>query len=239
MSALAAAKRAFYREERIAAAYDKQRFGGAAGAYVNLRELRVVGSLLPSWMETVADVGAGTGRLLPLLRGRASRVAGLDASWAMLEQAAHRCAPQGDSGAGLVQADAFALPLKDGGLDGVACLRLLFHFDDPAPALRELRRVVRPDGVLVCDTSTWSPRGLLPLGRNAWGERVAAMSRQRFRAMAQEAGWRVSEERPCFLISPYIYRRLPLALALGLERLERHLPERLLCRVFWRLEAPA
>jgi ubiquinone/menaquinone biosynthesis C-methylase UbiE len=227
MSALVEAKRAFYRDDRVAAAYDRQRFGGSSGAYVNTREIGLAGSLLPPRMDAVADVGTGTGRLLPLLRERASRVLGLDASLAML----------GAAKGVLIQADAFALPIRDGGLDAATCLRLLFHFDDPAPALRELRRVVGAGGVLVCDTSTWSPRGLLPLGRRAWGERVAAMSRPRFRALAQAAGWRVAAERPCFLISPYMYRRLPLALARALERLERHLPEQLLCRVFWRLEA--
>lgn len=232
MSALVEAKRAFYREDRVAAAYDRQRFGGSSGAYVNSREIGLVGSLLPARMDAVADVGTGTGRLLPLLRARSARVLGLDASSAMLGQVR-------DGGHALVQADAFALPLRDGGIEAATCLRLLFHFDDPAPALRELRRAVRPGGMLVCDTSTWSPRGLLPMGRGAWGERVASMSRQRFRALAQGTGWHVSAERPCFLISPYMYRRLPLPLARGLERLERHLPEQLLCRVFWRLEAAA
>ena len=237
-AALADAKRAFYREERVAAGYDQQRFGGASGAYVNNREIAVVARLLPASLASVADVGAGTGRLLPLLRERSDRVLALDASLAMLRQVpspsrSHR----GGSGTALVQADAFALPLASGGLEAATCLRLLFHLQEPAPVLRELRRVVQPGGVLVCDSATWSPRGLLPLGRGAWGERVSAMSRQAFRTLAQEAGWRVAAERACFLISPYTYRRLSLPLARLLERLEGHLPERWRCRMFWRLEA--
>jgi SAM-dependent methyltransferase len=236
-AALAEAKRAFYREERVAAAYDRQRFGGASGAYVNNRELAVVAGLLPASLGSVADVGAGTGRLLPLLRQRAKRVVALDASMAMLRHANPHPGPLQEGEGSLVQADAFALPLASGELDGATCLRLLFHLQEPAAVLRELRRVVRPGGVLVCDSATWSPRGVIPLGRGAWGERVSAMNPAAFRSLAQEAGWRVIAERGCFLISPYTYRRLPLALARLLERLEAHLPERWRCRTFWRLDA--
>jgi SAM-dependent methyltransferase len=235
MSALVEAKRAFYRDERVATAYDRQRFGGSSGAYVNERELALIGSLLPLCVDKLADVAAGTGRLLPLLRSRAQSVVALDASLAMLRQAKSQVGAA--HGVMLGGADAFALPVRSGALDAVTCVRLLFHLDKPLPVLRELRRVTRLDGVLVCDTSTWSPRSMLAVGRGSWGERVAAMGRADFRALAQEAGWRVTAETPCFLISPYMYRRLPLALARRLEQLERHLPEPLLCRVFWRLEA--
>ena len=60
---------------------------------------------------------------------------------------------------------------------------------------------------------------------------------KRVRALAQASGWRATEQRSCFIISPYMYRLLPLAMARVLERLEHHLPRRLLCRSFWRLEA--
>jgi ubiquinone/menaquinone biosynthesis C-methylase UbiE len=232
MGTLVDAKRAFYRDERVAGTYDRQRFGGASGAYVNERELTLIAALLPERLSTIADVGSGTGRLLPILSARARRVLALDASLAMLREARPKAAePQ------LVQADAFALPLRDGALDAATCMRVLFHFDDVRPLLRELRRVVGPNGALVCDTTTWSPRGLLPLGRRLWGERVAAKTSRRFRALAREAGWTVEEERACFLVSPYLYRRAPLRLAMALERLEARLPERLLCRRFWRLRA--
>src|SRR5205823_8494610 len=84
-----------------------------------------------------------------------------------------------------VQADAFALPLRPGACCALTCLRVLFHFDDPRPLLRELRRAVAPGGVLVCDTATWSPRSLLPLDRQRWGDRVAAVSPRAFRAAAR------------------------------------------------------
>ena len=223
-------KREFYRRPEIVARYETQRFGGAGGLRVNQRELEIVTRLLPIG-GTMADVGCGTGRLLPLLRERADNVVGFDASLPMLHEASTRL-----PGA-LVQADAFSLPVIRGVFDAVASLRLLFHFDNPAPLLRELRRITRPGGTLVCDTSTWSPRSLLPIGKVQWGDRVATIRRADFRVLAHAAGWRVRAENACYLISPHMYRLLPLPIVRGMEALEARLPDELLCRVFWALEA--
>lgn len=236
MASLVEAKRTFYRDQAVAMRYDEQRFGGTSGSYVNAREVAIVAELLPAHIELAADVGSGTGRLLPLLEHRAHRIVALDTSLPMLQQAVRRpdflleqtCAVQGD---------AFGLPLRGGSFDAVTCMRVLFHFKDVRPLLAEIRRTSKIRGTLICDTSAWSPRSLVPLGRARWGDRVATLSQERFRQLAGEAGWRVRAEKPCFLISPYMYRQLPLAATRALERLELHLPQRLLCRVFWALEA--
>ncbi|MGI8916826.1 MAG: class I SAM-dependent methyltransferase [Chloroflexota bacterium] len=226
------AKRAFYRQPDIAGAYDAQRFGGVSGAHVNARELALVGELLP-FGGPIADVACGTGRLTAALRQRGDIVLPCDASLAMLRVAAsHQVGP-------VVQADAFALPIADATCTGAVTLRVLFHFVEPGALLAELRRVVRPGGTLVCDTYSWSARSLFPLSRRRWGATVSTVNRQRFRALANSLGWAVRAERPCFLVSPYIYRRLPLPFVLVLERLERQLPSFLLCRAFWALEATA
>jgi len=223
-------KREFYRRGDVASAYDTQRFGGRSGAYVSDREARTVRELL-SPVGTLVDVACGTGRLHPALRDRADRLVGLDASLPMLTSATTRGAD------GLAVADAFRLPLADGATDAAVTLRFLFHFDDLGPLLRELRRVTRPGGMLVCDTATWSPRSALPLDRGRWGERVATIAPDAFRRLAQSAGWTVRAERRAFLISPYLYRRLPLPAARLLERLERRLPPALRCRAYWALQA--
>lgn len=225
-------KREFYRRSEVAARYDLQRFGGASGAHVNARELALVCQLLPPG-GLQADIACGTGRLTAILRERGDVVLPCDASLAMLRVA------QGRAVGPFVQADAFALPIAYGACAGAATLRLLFHFADPGPLLTELRRIVQPGGVLVCDTYTWSARALIPLGRRRWGAAVSTISRDEFRRLAASVGWRAVTEYPCFLISPYIYRRLPLPFVRVLERLERRLPTRLLCRVFWALEATA
>ncbi|HEY7294895.1 MAG TPA: class I SAM-dependent methyltransferase [Dehalococcoidia bacterium] len=226
------AKRDFYRRPEIAAAYEEQRFGGASGAYVDAREWRLARSLLPRTC-LVAGIGCGTGRLLPRLRRRAERVIGIDASLPMLAVArAH-----GADDSLLAQGDAFRLPLATSSCDAVVSLRFLFHFADLALLLGELRRITRPGGRLVCDTATWSPRSLVSLDRRRWGDRVATIAPERFRALASATGWRVRAERSAFLVSPYLYRRLPLPAARALEAVEHVLPAAARCRVFWALEA--
>ena len=44
-----------------------------------------------------------------------------------------------------------ALPIEDGGFDVVLCLQVLEHSDDPAQAVRELRRVTAPGGRVLAD----------------------------------------------------------------------------------------
>ena len=225
-------KREFYRQSEVAGTYDAQRFGGASGAHVNARELALVCQLLPPGGPQ-ADIACGTGRLTAILRQRGDVVVPCDASLAMLRVAQrHAVGP-------VVQADAFSLPIADAACAGAAALRLLFHFAQPGPLLAELRRIVQPGGVLVCDTYSWSARALVPLGRRRWGAGVSTIRRGEFCRLAASLGWRVVTEYPCFLISPYIYRRLPLPFVRVLERLERRLPTVLLCRVFWALEATA
>jgi ubiquinone/menaquinone biosynthesis C-methylase UbiE len=46
----------------------------------------------------------------------------------------------------LVRADALALPFRDGALDGATGHRFLYLLDDPARALAEVRRALRPGG---------------------------------------------------------------------------------------------
>ncbi|WP_236704642.1 class I SAM-dependent methyltransferase [Deinococcus grandis] len=80
----------------------------------------------------VLDVGAGDGRLVRELarRGHAGRVVGVDPTPGPDVQPAH----------------AEALPFPDASFDVVLFARVLAHLPDPARALAEARRVLRPGG---------------------------------------------------------------------------------------------
>ena len=96
--------------------------------------------------ETVADVGCGNGRYLAELGrcGHAGPVLGVDMSPGMLRAAGGR-APQ----AGLLVADAMALPVRDAAAGLTLAMHMLYHVPEPQRAVRELRRITRPGGRLI------------------------------------------------------------------------------------------
>jgi len=95
----------------------------------------------------ILDVATGTGRLplamtaLPHFRGQ---VVGADHSRRMLAQA-RRTLPQTP----LVVADALHLPFAAASVGAVTCLEALEFFPDPAAGLREMARVLAPNGTLL------------------------------------------------------------------------------------------
>ena len=103
-------------------------------------------ALLPShW--TVADLGCGTGEVVARLAPLVHRVLGVDQEASMLEAARERTA--GRDNVVLVEGDLTALPLPDACADAALCLLVLHHIADPAAALAEARRILRPGGALV------------------------------------------------------------------------------------------
>jgi SAM-dependent methyltransferase len=100
------------------------------------------------------DVGCGAGLAAMLSASRGAVVCGLDASDALLEIARERT-PEGD----FRQGDLEALPFDDGHFDLVTGFNSFQFAGDPAQALREARRVTKPDGMIVI--VTWGePAGM-------------------------------------------------------------------------------
>lgn len=98
--------------------------------------------------SAVLDVGCGHGACLPLLAqqvGVGGRVAGIDASAAMVAAARRRVAAQGLA-AEVQRGDAHELPFGDGMFDAARIDRVLMFLREPQRALAELVRVVRPGG---------------------------------------------------------------------------------------------
>ncbi len=104
----------------------------------------------PVAREPVLEVGAGSGRdSLALSKAGATTVV-LDYSPASLD-VVRRLARRHGLPVHLVQADALALPFRDGTFQVVFHQGLLEHFRDPRPLLIENARVVKPQGRLVVD----------------------------------------------------------------------------------------
>lgn len=99
--------------------------------------------------DTVVDLGTGSGRLLPGLRGLAPNVIGVDASPAMLSEARRRTKEAGLNDIDLRLGDLAHLPLQDHEADAVVANMVLHHLPEPARAFDEIKRVLRPGGTLL------------------------------------------------------------------------------------------
>jgi ArsR family transcriptional regulator len=95
----------------------------------------------------VGDLGCGTGVLSAALAPHVARVHAVDASPAMLAAASARLA--GCANVTVTEGALEALPLPDASLDVAALMLVLHHVPDPARALREVHRVLRPAGRLL------------------------------------------------------------------------------------------
>ena len=97
----------------------------------------------------VLDLGVGPGTsALEMWRADPSRGhVGVDRSAPMLRLARRRAAALGLA-LPLVRADALRLPFRDGAIDGATGHSILYLIDDPARALAEVRRALRPGGAV-------------------------------------------------------------------------------------------
>jgi ArsR family transcriptional regulator len=95
----------------------------------------------------VGDLGCGTGQLTETIAPHVTRVIAVDGSADMLDAARKRLADAAN--VEIRQGDLEALPLNVGELDA-AMLSLVLHYSpDPARALTEVARVLRPGGRLL------------------------------------------------------------------------------------------
>ncbi|MBW2460426.1 MAG: class I SAM-dependent methyltransferase [Deltaproteobacteria bacterium] len=115
-----------------------------------------LGLLASRWrLDRVArllDVGSGGGhwgqrlaRWLP----DGSELVGVDREPGFLEGAAARAKERGLSRVTYVRGDAESLPFEDAVFGAVTCQTVLMHVANPAAALAEMRRVLKPGGLVV------------------------------------------------------------------------------------------
>jgi SAM-dependent methyltransferase len=95
--------------------------------------------------DVVLDAGCGNGRPLALFREYGSVAVGIDMSFGMART----------TGSSLVAVgDAQRLPFRDGAFDAAAAFMMLYHVPNLPAAAAELRRVVKPGGVVVATTAS-------------------------------------------------------------------------------------
>ncbi len=132
--------------QRAGMEWDEMRALGLDAAAV---EAAILGAL-PARIGALLDIGTGTGHLLELAAPRADHALGVDASREMLALARARLSERGlAERAAVRQADMYRLPLPDASQDAVTMQMVLHYAEDPAAALAEAARVLRPGGTLL------------------------------------------------------------------------------------------
>jgi len=96
----------------------------------------------------VLEVGVGSGLNFPFYGKQVETVIGIDPSPRLLAIARRRADAAGVR-AELLQGSAIAIPLADSTIDTVVMTWALCSITDPLAALREMRRVLKPDGTLL------------------------------------------------------------------------------------------
>lgn len=112
----------------------------------------VLAILAPRPGERLLEIGPGIGiHALPVAAALApgGRLQVLDAQQPMLDALAARAARAGIGNIDLGRGDACSLPYPDASFDAAYLIGVLGELPDPARALRELRRVLTPEGRLV------------------------------------------------------------------------------------------
>jgi len=124
-----------------------------------LAEERAMLEMLPADLRgmTVLDAGCGSGRYMLHAHRRGARaVFGMDLTFEMLQRAklettSQNRDPRGtDRTLSVAQAGLDAIPVRDNWADLVICGLALGHLPFLTPPLSELRRVMRPNGLLLC-----------------------------------------------------------------------------------------
>lgn len=100
-------------------------------------------------IETLLDVGTGTGRMLKLFSPHTKQGIGIDLSHEMLGVARSHLENNAITNMQIRHGDMYDLALMDGSMDLVLFHQVLHFADDPLAAIRETARILRPDGIVI------------------------------------------------------------------------------------------
>jgi ubiquinone/menaquinone biosynthesis C-methylase UbiE len=140
----------WWRRNPSACPYSQRFWVEAPHPFITRARLREI--LEPRPGERVLEVGPGTGYYsLPVAEwlGPGGRLDVLDLQEEMLDHTLRRAAEQGIENIDAARADAREMPYPDDSFDAAFLVTVLGEIPDQAAALRELRRVVKPQGRIV------------------------------------------------------------------------------------------
>lgn len=167
--------------EEVAAQWDRMRSNFFPES---IREKAVIAAGVKSG-ALAADVGAGTGFITEELLKHSVRVIAIDQAESMLEQMKAKFGPQ--ASVEYRQGDAERLPIESSTLDYAFANMYLHHVEDPARAIREMVRTLKPGGrLIITDLDEHRFEFLLTEQHDRW----MGFKREEMRRWFEEAGLR-------------------------------------------------
>lgn len=216
------------RLERLRSAQQEQAaayFAKVAESWDLLRTLHVPESAVETAIleavgdkiDTLFDLGTGTGRMLELLSGRYRRGLGLDSSREMIAVARAKLNAAGVTNAQVRLGDIGDIDPAIGTADVIIIHQVLHYFDDPGRMLAQARRLLKPGGeMLIVD---FAPHNLEFL-RAEHAHRRLGLSDSQMSAWARAAGLKVGA------LKEFPNNNDPQGLTVGLWRLVEDAEER-------------
>lgn len=125
--------------------------------------------LLADLSGSILEIGAGTGANVPRYPPSVKRLVVVDDDRHMLAKLETRVRESGRSGIEICEASATSLPFADASFDAVVSTLVLCSVPDADTVLREVRRVLRPNGAFVYLEHVADEEGT---SRFAWQRRV-------------------------------------------------------------------
>ncbi len=145
-----------YRQTEKVETYEHRRYGNIRRSLPHFMDCDAIQSYIRRYCSTqqlkALDLACGTGRLTRTLATRDLTIVSSDYSETMLAEAVTNAREVGAIIRPL-RADGFRLPIRSDSLDVVFTIRFLRHFKAPdrSALYAEIRRVLKPDGIVVFD----------------------------------------------------------------------------------------
>jgi len=228
-------KRAYYSELKVVKKYEKLRFQNPGGQYVHQNESMLFMNYLErcSDRESVLDIPVGTGRMMPHIHTLGFKsVSAADYSQAMIE----RCrANLPNDDCNLTQQDIYKTTYPEKSFSAILVSRFFFHSDTQDELFIEMSRILRPRGIFVFDTLTWSPRKWTRLFSKKLGGNIYTNSHKSIKKLADNYQFEILSEESLFMLPSFIYNFLPKFILDVVISLEKVWPKALRTKRVWLL----
>jgi SAM-dependent methyltransferase len=138
-----------------------------ASDFMARRTLETHGTFFIPYLDgkaSVLDCGCGPGTITVDIARRLApaEVVGVDFGRSQIERATAAALQEGLSNAQFKVADCYSLPFADSTFDRMFSHALMEHLADPVRALREMRRVLKPGGIVGLCSPDWGGFVLAP-----------------------------------------------------------------------------